>query len=62
MKIKFHTIKLFGNRPFTLNWWTFYPLPTIAIQRQDKFADEAAYYIGVMWIVFQIYILIRTKK
>ena len=59
MKIKFHSNKLFGN---TLNWWTFYPLPTIAIQRHDKFADEAAYYIGVMWLVFQIYIVIRTKK
>lgn len=61
MKIKFYIGTLFGNK-YKLNWWSFYPLPTIVIQRRDMFADEAAYYIGVMWLVFQMYILIRTKK
>lgn len=61
MKIKLYITRLIVNKN-QLNWWTFYPLPTFVAQRRDLFADEAAYYIGGMWLVFQIYILIRTKK
>lgn len=59
MKMNFYIDRMFGNK---LNWWTFVLIPTIAIQRNDKFADEAAYYVGVFWLVFQTYIVIRKKK
>ena len=57
--MNFYIDKTFGNK---LNWWTFYLLPTVVIQRRDRFADEAAYYIGVTLLILQIYIVIRKKK
>ena len=57
--MNFYIDRMFGNK---LNWWSFYLLPTVAIERRDMFADEAAYYIGVTWLMLQIYIVIRKKK
>lgn len=59
MKMNYYIDRMFGNK---LNWWTFYLLPTVVIERRDRFADEAAYYIGVAWLMLQIYIVIRKKK
>lgn len=59
MRVNFYT-GVSSNRK--LNWWIFYLLPTIVIERRDRFADEAAYYVGVFWLMFQTYIVIRKKK
>ena len=42
--------------------WYFQFLPVIAITRQDVFADEAAYYFVVHWLVFQMNIRFTRPK
>lgn len=42
--------------------WTVLLLPTIAIKREDVFRNEAAHYIIVHWLIFQVYIRIITPK
>ena len=42
--------------------WTCLLLPTIAIKREDVFRDEAAHYIIVHWLIFQVYVRIITQK
>ena len=36
--------------------------PAIFIKRSDKFCDEAAYYIVLQWLVFQVQIVFTKKK
>lgn len=42
--------------------WTCLLLPTIAIKREDVFEDEAAHYVIVHWLVFQVHVRIITPK
>lgn len=42
--------------------WTCLLLPTIAIKREDVFADEAVHYIILHWLIFQVYVRIIDKK
>jgi hypothetical protein len=42
--------------------WTCLLLPTIAIKREDVFADEAAHYVILHWLIFQVYFRIATQK
>lgn len=42
--------------------WTCLLLPTIAIKREDVFADEAVHYIILHWLIFQVYVRIINKK
>ena len=42
--------------------WTCLLLPTIAIKREDVFNDEAAHYVILHWLIFQVYIRIITQK
>lgn len=44
------------------NDWTFMLTPAIFVKRSDKFYDEAAYYIGIHWLVFQAYVVLTKKK
>ena len=42
--------------------WTCLLLPTIAIKREDVLNDEAAHYVILHWLIFQVYIRIITQK
>lgn len=42
--------------------WTCLLLPTIAIKREDVFDDEAAHYVILHWLIFQVYVRIINKK
>ena len=42
--------------------WTCLLLPTIAIKREDVFADEAAHYLIAHWLIFQVYVRIITVR
>ena len=42
--------------------WTCLLLPTIAIKREDVFDDEAAHYIILHWLIFQVYVRFITPK
>lgn len=42
--------------------WTCLLLPTIAIMREDVFDDEAAHYVMLHWLIFQVYVRIRTQR
>ena len=44
------------------NDWQFLFTPALYIRRGDVFADEAAYYIGFSFLLFQAYILVTRKK
>ena len=44
------------------NDWQFVLTPAFYIRRGDVFADEAAYYIGFNFLLFQAYILVTKKK
>ena len=44
------------------NDWQFVLAPAFYIKRDDVFADEAAYYIGFSFLLFQAYILVTKKK
>ena len=44
------------------NGWTFMLTPAIFNKRSDKFCDEAAYYIVLQWLVFQVQIVFTKKK
>lgn len=44
------------------NDWKFVLTPAFYIERDDIFADEAAYYIGFSFLLFQVYILVTKKK
>lgn len=59
MKIKANAVISVSDR---FNEWTFTFIPTIYAQRSDMFADEAAYYIGIHWLVFNAHIRITRKK
>lgn len=42
--------------------WTCLLLPTIAIKREDVFQNEAAHYVILHWLIFQVYVRIITQK
>ena len=42
--------------------WTCLLLPTIAIKRKDVFDDEAAHYVILHWLIFQVYVRIWTQR
>lgn len=42
--------------------WTSLLLPTIAIKREDVFEDEAAHYVILHWLIFQVYVRIIDEK
>lgn len=42
--------------------WMFHFLPALFLRRDDVFDDEAAYYLGVSWLIFQIYVILRIPK
>ena len=44
------------------NDWLLVLTPVFYIRRDDVFADEAAYYIGFSFLLFQAYILLTKKK
>ena len=44
------------------NDWTFMLTPAIFVKRSDIFCDEAAYYIVLQWLVFQVQIVFTKKK
>ena len=44
------------------NDWQFVLTPAFYTKRDDVFADEAAYYIGFSFLLFQAYILVTKKK
>lgn len=44
------------------NDWTFMLTPAIFIKRSDKFCDEAAYYIVLQWLLFQVQIVLINSR
>lgn len=42
--------------------WTCVLLPTIAIKREDLYDDEAVHYVILHWLIFRVYVRIRTQK
>ena len=44
------------------NLWMIHFLPALFLRRDDVFDDEAAYYLGMSWLIFQMYVRIRIKK
>jgi len=44
------------------NDWQFLFTPALWVRRDDVFSDEAAYYIGFSFLLFQAYILVTKKK
>lgn len=44
------------------NLWMIHFLPALFLRRDDVFDDEAAFYFGTSWLIFQMYVTIRIKK
>jgi hypothetical protein len=46
----------------TTNDWVVAFTPLLHLSRHDVFSDEAAYYFGFIWLVFQANVVITSKK
>ena len=42
--------------------WAFTITPCTFLSRHDVFSDEAAYYIGFVWLIFRVSVIITYKK
>ena len=59
MKAKLIITTTIRNR---YNLWMIHFLPALFLRRNDVFDDEAAYYFGTSWLIFQAYVIIWIKK
>ena len=57
-----HYISLHITVSEIFNDWTLMLTPAIFIKRSDTFCDEAAYYIVLQWLVFQVQIVFTKNK
>ena len=59
MKLKFIALNTIIRK---YDFWMFHFLPILFLRRDDKFDDEKAYYFGIGWLIFQMYVIIRLPK
>lgn len=59
MKLKLITMSTIIRK---YDLWMFHFLPALFLRRDDKFDDEKAYYFGIGWLIFQMYVIIRLPK
>lgn len=59
MKLKLITMSTIIRK---YDLWMFHFLPILFLRRDDKFDDEKAYYFGIGWLVFLMYVIIRLPK
>ena len=59
MKLKFIAMNTIIRK---YDLWMFHFLPILFLRRDDKFDDEKAYYFGIGWLIFQMYVIIRLPK
>lgn len=59
MKLYFNARMMLSK---TTNDWVVAFTPCLHLSRHDVFSDEAAYYFGFIWLVFQVNIVIARKK
>jgi hypothetical protein len=59
MKLYFNARMMLSK---TTNDWTVAFTPFLHLSRHDVFSDEAAYFFGFIWLVFQVNIVITRKK
>ena len=59
MKLYFNARMMLSK---TTTDWVVAFIPCLFLSRHDVFSDEAAYYFGFIWLVFQINIVITRKK